>query len=63
MSTLSEARKERMSALMRLSRQRGIASGATGKQLLHGERFLTEEKMQEFREIVRQLKTDFSAFE
>jgi hypothetical protein len=59
MSTLSEARKERMATLMRLSRQRGVASGATGKQLLRGERFLTEEEMQEFREIVRLLKTDF----
>jgi hypothetical protein len=59
MSSLTEARKERMSALMRLSRQRGVASGATGKQLLRGERFLTEEEMQEFREIIRQLKTGF----
>jgi hypothetical protein len=59
MSSFIEARKERMSALMRLSRQRGVASCTTGKQLLRGERFLTEEEMQEFREIVRQLKTEF----
>jgi hypothetical protein len=44
MSSLTEARKEKMSALMRLSRQLGVASGATGKKLLRGERFLAEEE-------------------
>lgn len=58
MSSLTEARRERMAVLMRLSRQRAIESGATGKQLLRGERFLSDAEMQEFREIIRQLKTN-----
>lgn len=56
MSSLIEERKARMATLMHLSRERAVASGATGKQLLRGERFLTNVEMQEFREIVRQLK-------
>jgi hypothetical protein len=56
LASLNETRKARMATLMHLSRQRAVASGATGKQLLRGERFLTDVEMQEFREIVRQLK-------
>ncbi|BAC92309.1 gsl4368 [Gloeobacter violaceus PCC 7421] len=56
MSNVTDQRQQRLVELMQLARARAVASGATGRDKLRGERFLNPEEWQEFKALVDQFR-------